>query len=285
LPAPTKTPAPVRPAQPAAATRAPPPPAHRKPPLLARAAYVYRHSIFNPFWLDSRHLRASVARLAPEARGLMLDVGVGERPHAKVFAPHVRRYVGLEYPPACENISPGISGEHLAHLRGAIDVWGDAHRLPFREGSVDTVLCIELLEHVPDPDRCLAQVVRVLRPGGRLLVTVPFIAPLHAMPYDFSRMTAPGIRALLARHGLEVVSLVPRGNTASATGALLGQFLLRGPGRGSEARDGSVALARWRAPLVLPLIGLVQLTFLVLERFTRDTAACLGYAVVARRPE
>jgi SAM-dependent methyltransferase len=285
VPAPNQTVAPpVRPPAPAV-REAHPPPAHRKPRLLARLAWAYRHSIFNPFWLDSRNLRAAIARLAPEARGLLLDVGVGERPHAALFAPHVRRYVGLEYPPACENISPGISAEHLTHLRGAVDVWGDAHHLPFREGSVDTVLCLELLEHVPEPDCCLAQIARVLRPGGRLLATVPFIAPLHAMPYDFSRMTAPGIRSLLDRHGLELVSLVPRGNTASATGALLSQFLLRGPGRGSEARDGSVALSRWRAPLVLPLIGLVQLLFLALERLTRDTAACLGYAVVARRPE
>jgi SAM-dependent methyltransferase len=279
--------APVRPAPPAlppGATAAPPPPAHSKPRLLARLAYAYRHSLFNPFWLDSRHLRASIAGLAPHARGLLLDVGVGERPYGALFAPHVRRYVGLEYPPACENISPGISGEHLGRLRGAVDVWGDAHGLPFREGSFDTVLCLEMLEHVPDPDRCMAQIARALAPGGQLLATVPFIAPLHAMPYDFGRMTAPGLRALLARHGLELVALVPRGNIASATGALLAQYLLRGPGRGAEARDGSVALGRWRAPFVLPLVGLVQLLFLGLERCTGDTAACLGYSVVARRP-
>jgi SAM-dependent methyltransferase len=286
--APTNPPPPAQDIAPAAAPSsaraAPPPPAHRKPPLLARLAYVYRHSIFNPFWLDSRHLRRSIENLAPEARGLLLDIGGGERPYGALFAPHVDRYVGLEYPPACENISPGISGEHVSHLRGIVDVWGDAHDLPFREHSVDTVLCLEMLEHVPDFDRCVAQIAKVLRPGGLLLATVPFIAPLHAMPYDYARMTAPGIAVLLERHGLELVSLVPRGNTASATGALLAQFLLRGPGRGAEARDGSVALSRWRAPLVLPLVGLVQLLFLGLERCTRDTAACLGYAVIARRP-
>ncbi|MHC5210548.1 MAG: class I SAM-dependent methyltransferase [Planctomycetota bacterium] len=252
--------------------------------MLARLSYAYRHSIFNPFWLDSRHLRRSITNLAPEARGLLLDVGVGERPYGALFAPHVSRYVGLEYPPSCENLSPGISGEHLADLRGAVDVWGDAHGLPFRESSFDTVLCLEMLEHVPDSDRCVAQIARVLRPGGRLLATVPFIAPLHAMPYDFGRMTAPGIAALLERHGLELVALTPRGNTASATGALLAQYLLRGPGRGAEARDGSVSLSRWRAPFVMPLVGLVQLLFLGLERLTRDTAACLGYTVIARRP-
>jgi SAM-dependent methyltransferase len=280
-------PAQTQPAAPPARVQpppAPPAPTHRRPGLLARLAYAYRHSVFNPFWLDARHLRRSIAALAPEAGGLLLDVGVGERPYGALFGPYVARYIGLEYPPACENISPGISGALLPQLKGAVDVWGDAHGLPFREGSFDTVLCLEMLEHVPDPDRCLQQIVRVLRPGGRLLLTVPFIAPLHAMPYDYGRMTAPGLRAMLQHLGLELVSLVPRGNTASAAGALLAQYLLRGPGRGAEARDGSVALNRWSAPFVLPLVGLVQVLFLGLERCTRDTAACLGYTVIARRP-
>jgi len=52
-------------------------------------------------------------------------------------------------------------------------------RLPFRDRCCDTVLAVEVLEHVRDPQRCLAEFARVLAPGGRLLVTVPFIAPRH----------------------------------------------------------------------------------------------------------
>jgi len=159
----------------------------------------------------------------------------------------------------------------------------DAMKLPFRDGSFDTVLCLELLEHVPDPHRCLDEIARTLRPGGALLVTVPFVAALHALPYDYWRYTPAGLTALLARHGLEIESLVPRGNVASAAASMTAQYLLRAVGAGRSFRDGSIAISRWRAPFVLPLIALSQGLFALLERLTTDSGACLGYTVVARR--
>lgn len=255
----------------------------RRAPLLARLVGLYRVSAFNPYWLDVRQIRRAVAALAPRASGVLLDVGVGERPYGAVLAPHVSRYIGLEYPPAVENLTPGISGKHVAYFKGAVDVWGDARRLPFTEGAFDTVLLVETLEHVPDPERCVAELSRVLHPGGRLLVTVPFIAPLHALPYDFWRYTPAGLAAVLGRHGLSIESIEPRGNYASATGHLLAQWLVRTFAARERQRDGTVRLSRWRAPLVLPVVALVHAVFAVAERFSADVDACLGYAVVARK--
>jgi ubiquinone/menaquinone biosynthesis C-methylase UbiE len=255
----------------------------RRPPMLARLVSAYRVSPFNPYWLDVRQLRRGIARIAPSASGTLLDVGVGERPYAQLFAPHVRRYIGLEYPPACENLTRGISGEHVAYLRGAVDVWGDARRLPFRDGAFDTVLLLETLEHVPDPEHCMSELARVVRPGGRLLVTVPFLAPMHALPYDFWRYTPPGLAAILSRHGFAIESVEPRGNYASTTGHLVAQWLVRTFAARERQRDGSVRLSRWRAPLVLPIVALVHVVFAIAEKFSSDGDACLGYAVVASK--
>ncbi len=252
-------------------------------PLRARLAALYRRSPFSPYWIDTRHIRRSIAGLAPQARGWMLDVGVGERPYGALFAPHVARYVGLEYPPSCENLSPGITAERSHFLQGAVDVWGDGSRLPFASGRFDTGLMIEVLEHLAHPDACVAEVARVLAPGGRLLLTVPFIAPLHALPHDYTRWTPAGLSALLGRHGLAIESITPRGNYASAAGNLLAQWLLRSFAARSRHRDGAVSLSRWRAPLVLPFVALAQLGFVLCERFSDDRDACLGYAVVARK--
>jgi SAM-dependent methyltransferase len=280
----TTRPAPRPPAAPLGPAAAAPAPVRQRAPLRLRLAALYRKTPFNPFWLDARHLRRSVARLAGHASGRLLDVGVGERPYAALFGPRVSRYVGLEYPPAAENLSPDITGARSANLKGAVDVWGDGGALPFRDASFDTVLCTELLEHVPDPDRCLAEIARALRPGGALLMTVPFISALHALPYDFWRFTPAGLTALLTRHGLVVESLVPRGNVASAAASMTTQYLLRAVGARHEFRDGSISISRWRAVFVLPLVALAQGGFLLLERLTSDCGACLGYSVVARRP-
>jgi len=251
--------------------------------LKARLSAFYRRTALNPYWLDQKHLRRAVESLAPQASGRMLDVGVGERPYAALFAPHVSHYYGLEYPPACDNLNPGIS-QNVADLQGAVDVWGDGHALPFRSGGFDTALCLEMLEHVPDPDRVAAEVARALRPGGKLLLTVPFVAPMHAVPYDFYRYTREGIVALVQGAGLEVVSCEARGNYALATGTLTAQWMLRAFAARFEHRDGSVSLSRWRAPFVLPLIALVQGLFALAGRFSHDTNAALGWTVVARKP-
>ena len=114
-------------------------------------------------------------------------------------------------------------------------------------------------------------------------MTVPFVAALHALPYDFWRYTPAGLTALLARHGMTVESLVPRGNVASAAASMTCQYLLRAVGARHAFRDGSISISRWRAPFVLPVVGLVHAVFALLERCTSDSGECLGYTVVARR--
>jgi len=69
------------------------------------------------------------------------------------------------------------------------DVQADAARLPFAPQSFDIVICGELLEHVPNPAFVLTQAWTVLKPGGSLLLSVPFLYHIHGDPYDYGRYT------------------------------------------------------------------------------------------------
>ena len=73
----------------------------------------------------------------------------------------------------------------------------DAHSIPYRDQSFDCVIAQAVLEHVVDPARCVAEIHRVLRPGGLLYVETPFMQPVHGGPYDFLRFTRSGLRWLL----------------------------------------------------------------------------------------
>lgn len=246
---------------------------------------LQRSTPLNPYWLEALYLRRAVAELAPSAHGWMLDIGVGERPYADVFAPHVERYVGVEYPPACNNLVPGIV-DLITVEHGFIDVWGDGHALPFGDASFDTLLSTEVLEHIPDPRQMLAEMYRTLKPGGRLLVTVPFTAPQHALPHDFYRYTPQGIRALLEQTGFVVDEVRPRGNFAISTGTLVAQWLMRTFGTRAWHHDGSVSMSKWRAPLVAPFVALAQLFFRGMGALMKDDhLTCMGYSVVGHRPE
>lgn len=248
-----------------------------------RMHMLRKRTPLSPYWLDWRCLRRSVEAFAPEARGVLLDVGGSETPYREVFGPHVEHYIGMEYAPAILDKQPEM-WDLLYSVKHLVNLLGDGARLPIRSGSIDTVLSTEVLEHVPEPSRLIAEMARVLRPGGRLLVTVPFIQPLHELPSDYYRFTPSSLHRFALEAGLEVVSIKPRGNFASATGAMLSQWLMRSAGAVRRQSDGSVILSRWRSVLLLPIVGLIQVGFFLASKITNDETVCQGYSLVAAKP-
>ena len=78
-------------------------------------------------------------------------------------------------------------------------VSGDAHFLPFLNNSVDVVWLCAVLEHIQNPFQVMDEVYRVLKPGGIVLISVPFIQYLHASPHDYFRYTKYGIRSICSK--------------------------------------------------------------------------------------
>jgi len=79
-----------------------------------------------------------------------------------------------------------------------VNVCADAMDLPFPDGSVDCLVNLAMLEHVPYPEAVIAEMQRVLKPGGEIFCYVPFCQPLHAAPYDFTRWTQDGVKGMFA---------------------------------------------------------------------------------------
>lgn len=146
----------------------------------------------NPFYFARRGLRAELVPLLAQLGGEVLDVGCGRKPY-RVLASQATRYVGvdLDTPESCR----------LA----VADKLYDGKTLPFPDASFDGALCSQVLEHVFTPEEFLREIARVLRPGGKLVLTVPFAWDEHEQPYDFARYSSFGLRALLERSGFEVV--------------------------------------------------------------------------------
>ncbi len=77
-----------------------------------------------------------------------------------------------------------------------VDLVADAHALPLAEASFDNVFSLAVLEHVADPHKVVAEMIRVLKPGGRLYSELPFIFFFHGYPTDYTRFTREGVRRL-----------------------------------------------------------------------------------------
>lgn len=174
-------------------------------------------------------------------------------------------------------------------------VLADAHALPVRSGSVDMVLMSEVLEHLEAPQHALEEAVRALKPGGTLIVTVPFVYRVHEDPADYWRWTPAGIRlglAAMVRSGiLGSPEVLPKGGIALTLAALLAdlpQMIVdvapAGP-PGGLVRAIALALRLLLIPLgaslctvdaVLPLGTAWAPGFIVVVRKAEDDAADRG---------
>lgn len=86
----------------------------------------------------------------------------------------------------------------------APDLLADATNIPAENNSYDTALLCEVLEHIEHPEQTLAEITRILKPGGRCFLTVPFLMPVHADPSDYCRPTLTKLKHMLQEAGLTI---------------------------------------------------------------------------------
>jgi SAM-dependent methyltransferase len=168
---------------------------------------------FNPFYFARSGLRNAMTEFAPILSGRLLDVGCGTKPYQSLFA--VDDYIGLDID--CD----------ASRKQGVADYFYDGNAFPFADASFDAVLCNQVLEHVFNPDGFLEGIVRVLKPGGKLLLTVPFVWDEHSQPYDYARYSSFGLRALLEKQGLKVLQQKKMGADASILFQLANAYLYK----------------------------------------------------------
>jgi SAM-dependent methyltransferase len=88
-------------------------------------------------------------------------------------------------------------------------ILGPIESMPFEDGSFDSALCNAVLEHIIDPESAMSELARVVRKGGHIVATVPFLQPYHPCPGDYRRYTADGLAQLGRNAGLELMELLP----------------------------------------------------------------------------
>lgn len=243
---------------------------HRQGPIRLVDGVPYSNSATTLSLLPGAAMGRWIARHADVVHGRLLDSGCGNQPFREWYAPLVDEVFCLDAVPL-----PGV------------DVIGFADRLPFADASFDTVMLTEVLEHVGDLESAVAEVHRVLRPGGHALVTMPYLYPTHEAPYDFRRLTHFGLRAVLERHTLEVLELDAKGGG----GLLLAHWFVLAVVAGLDGVSAKLGLRhslttwpplRWLLATPQEVVG----RRLHARRGVRGSATrtSLGYMAVVRRP-
>jgi len=216
----------------------------------ARQASPQRSLVDHDF-LMLKGLSSNIASVIHQATGDILDIGCGRQPY-RSWVKTTGKYIGLD----------------IDQANNILDVVSTSVVLPFEADSFDTVLCFEVLEHVPQPFSTFAEITRVLKPGGILLLTTPQSWRLHEAPYDFFRYTRFGLQHLAEYHGLVVETIMPHGGVWS-----------------NVAQTGLNAWPHYQlGRLLTPAIFFANLVFSVLDTIWKDTRDPLGHLLVAHKP-
>jgi len=147
----------------------------------------------NPHFINRRGLIKGVREISGKFQGgKLLDVGCGSKPYETMFG--VDEYIGVDIE---------VSGHN--HADSKIDKFYDGKNVPFADSEFDYVFSSQVFEHVFNIDELLDEINRVLKQGGKLGFTAPFIWEEHEHPFDFWRYTSFAIEKMLAKHGFELI--------------------------------------------------------------------------------
>jgi SAM-dependent methyltransferase len=220
----------------------------------------------HPQWLIFRDNYQSISRHKKYLKGKVLDIGCGQA-DVKKYLESDTEYIGLDYYYTSVNWYDSFP-----------DIYGNAMQLPLADNSVDTVLLLDVLEHLPSSEECISEIYRSLKPGGTFLLQVPFIYPIHDAPLDFKRWTKYGLQKILQQYNFEIVEERVQGQPAETSILLLnlalGKLLLN-----SFRNKNPLLIFIPAYPLIVLIMNLLAVVTTVIA--PKDNFMPFGYRIIA----
>jgi SAM-dependent methyltransferase len=211
-----------------------------------------------------------LSKKLPKLSGKILDIGAGESPWKYLLGKETV-YQGIDIQSASE-FGMKKSGEVIYY---------DGRAIPFSSNEFDAALCIEVLEHTQDPPMLLAEAFRVLKPGAMLIITVPWSARVHHIPYDYHRFTPFQLERLFTQAGFSDFQIQARGNNICtiANKLIIAVWSLFFPAR-KVNRFWSVPMGLAVSPVCLIFVMIAHISLLFPKCENDDP---LGYVAVGRK--
>jgi SAM-dependent methyltransferase len=194
----------------------------------------------------------------------VLDVGCGSKPYRLEFS-QAEKYIGIDVPTSGHN-----------HSTSQMDLFFDGRRLPFPKLSFDCIVSFEVIEHVSFLDDWLREIDRVLKRGGYMIISCPFVWREHEMPFDFRRFSEKGLVDLGRSLGYECVKSIRTTSSAEATFQLLVV---------ETAQALKETFGRFVWILLVPIYSISYLIFVISRVFLKSRQGFyLGTVAVFRKP-
>lgn len=221
-------------------------------------------------WYINRFVE-DISKGLPECSSI-LDAGAGESVYKKLFS-HCK-YKAID-------LGVGESRWNYSNL----DYVGSLHEMPIEDEVFDAVLCTQVLEHLEWPRESVKEMCRVLKPGGKLFLTVPMAQNEHQVPYDFFRYTSYGLTSICNHAGFNHVKITPFGGLWVRWAYELPRALSIFPSAGLRSKKPErygLMLLPFKGFMFL-LVRCIQFLFLWLDKFDKRKDDPFGWACEATK--
>jgi SAM-dependent methyltransferase len=153
----------------------------------------FNPGLSSPFYFIRRGLYLKIKLYSHELSGSLLDFGCGNKPYEVLFT-NVTKYVGLDY-----------EGEGHPHVNETVDVFYNGSHIPFPDEYFNSVFSSEVFEHLFNAEELITEIGRVMKKGGKILITCPFVWSEHELPADYARYTQFALKHLFEKHGFKIL--------------------------------------------------------------------------------
>lgn len=199
--------------------------------------------------------------LKQHCSGRLLDLGCGKAPLYLVYRDHADEVVCADWPSSAHGVQ---------HVDFEIDI---TQPLPFDDNQFDTLLLTDVLEHIPTPEALWDEMHRVLSPGGKLILTVPYMYGIHEAPHDFHRYTEFALRRFVDQRRMKLLEFEPIGGYLEVIATVFSKSVQQTPVVGG--------LMAYAAHLKIASLAATGFGRRLLARGARSFP--LGYALVAQK--
>ncbi len=142
-------------------------------------------------WLIHKINNNSFNRYSKLLKGRVVDLGCGTSQYKEDILRFADEYIGVDW-------------QYSQHDQNNVDIYADLTKaLPLVDNYADTIVSFQVMEHLPEPMIFLAECLRIIKPGGHLILTVPFMWHVHEAPHDFFRYTRYGLEYMLKKSGFK----------------------------------------------------------------------------------
>jgi SAM-dependent methyltransferase len=209
-------------------------------------------------------------------RGVLLDLGCGSRPFYQLYNSKFDKTIGADI-------------ENPFFKQQGVDIYCSATSVPLPDASVDVILCTEVLQDIAEPTEFFSEVHRLLKPGGTLLMTTPYVTAIADGQYDHYRYTRFGLDYQFTKHGYHLESILPVSDAIGSAITLWSKPFLKFWNVLAKATHLKF-IYKWYNPLLFLTVILPQVVYLLLrplplfkQLFQRFEYGCIGYISVATR--